>query len=62
MDAYGIIDLSASLSNDRWTARLYVRNLADERAYVSPTRVSPTVFESAVTRPRTIGVSIDFAY
>ena len=67
IERYRAIDLHAELTNLRWTARLYARNLTDERAYVS-TGLVRDVFNQDVAvvgvplQPRTIGVSIDYRF
>lgn len=60
--AYDILDLGVGLASNRWTARLFARNVLDERAYISPTRTGPTTFQSGVFRPRTVGLSFDFFF
>jgi outer membrane receptor protein involved in Fe transport len=66
--SYTVLDLNASVSNDRWTFRLYGRNLTDERAYLSPSAVTdplsgaPDHVETAILQPRTIGLSADVRF
>ncbi|WP_337245202.1 TonB-dependent receptor [Luteimonas sp. gir] len=67
IESYRAVDLHAELTNLRWTARLYARNLTDERAYVS-TGLVRDVFNRDVAvvgvplQPRTVGVSIDYRF
>jgi len=61
LKSYRAIDFNAGVFNDRWTIRLFARNLADERAYV--TAIShPPYFEAAVLEPRTVGVDLDVKF
>ena len=64
-DSYTAIDLNADVSNDRWTVRVFIKNLTDKRVY---TNLSP--LPSAATgevaqvkgvplQPRTIGIGFD---
>ncbi len=67
IDSYNALDLHAELTNMTWTVRLYARNAADERAYVSTGAVRDALNRYvAVTgvplQPRTIGMSIDYRY
>jgi outer membrane receptor protein involved in Fe transport len=68
LDAYTTLDLNASLSNDLWTLRLFVRNATDERAFTSTRLVADALLGSlnqsqlTVLQPRTIGVSFDVAF
>lgn len=61
---YGSLDLNAGLLNERWTFRVYAKNLTDKRAYLSPTAL-PDAFgaiarvDAAVLQPRTVGLAVD---
>jgi outer membrane receptor protein involved in Fe transport len=64
-DSYAILDLNADLSNDRWTVRLYIKNLTDKRVYTNLTAL-PNAATGEVTKlngvplqPRTIGIGFD---
>ncbi|MEN5060035.1 TonB-dependent receptor [Luteimonas sp. TWI1416] len=67
IESYRAVDLHAELTNLRWTARLYARNLTDERSYVS-TGLVRDVFNRDVAvvgvplQPRTVGMSIDYRF
>jgi outer membrane receptor protein involved in Fe transport len=60
---YGLVDAGAALSDDRWTLRLFAKNLFDKRAFLSPVplrRGATTVYYvSPVVEPRVIGISLD---
>jgi outer membrane receptor protein involved in Fe transport len=64
-DSYTAIDLNADVSNDRWTVRLYIRNLADKRIYTSlaalPNAATGEVVKvnGVPLQPRTIGIGFD---
>jgi outer membrane receptor protein involved in Fe transport len=67
LKSYNVLDLNASVSNDRWTVRLYARNLMDERAYTGggvSTDIlnNPLEIQAIVLQPRTIGVSVDLNF
>lgn len=61
--AYGLVDASVALSDDRWTLRLFAKNLTDKRAFLAPValrRSGATVYYvSPVNEPRVIGLSLD---
>jgi iron complex outermembrane recepter protein len=59
LDSWSLWNATAGLSDDQWTAELYVENLADERAEIS----GNAIFNRSritVARPRTVGLR--FAY
>ncbi|MFT3790180.1 MAG: TonB-dependent receptor [Rudaea sp.] len=67
-DSYTALDLNADVSNDRWTVRLFAKNVTDKRVYTNY-----IVRTNAVTggigaisgvplAPRTIGVGFDLKY
>lgn len=59
LDSWSLWGISAGVSDDQWTAELYVENLTDERAEIS----GNAIFNRArvtVARPRTAGLR--FAY
>jgi outer membrane receptor protein involved in Fe transport len=64
-DSYAVADFNADVSNDRWTVRLYIKNLTDERVYTSlaalPNAATGEVMKinGVALQPRTIGVSFD---
>jgi len=61
--AYGLLDVSLALSDDRWTLRLFSKNLTGKRAFLSPLALrrgaTPVYYVSPVNEPRTIGISLD---
>ena len=63
--AYQAADLNMDVSNGRYTIRLYVKNLSDERGYLTDTSLTSALtgqsvqVEGAIIQPRTIGVALD---
>ncbi|HEX5694324.1 MAG TPA: TonB-dependent receptor, partial [Arenimonas sp.] len=68
LDSYHALDLYGSLSNERWTLRLFVKNATDERAYSSIARLSSALtgatqqLDAVPIQPRTIGLEVDFRF
>jgi len=64
-DSYASLDFNADVSNDRWTIRFYVKNLADKRVYTSLSALSNAgtgeimQVKGVPLQPRTIGVGFD---
>ena len=62
---YGVIDLNASLANERYTLRLFAKNVGDKHAYLTYTpQVNAatgeiTQIEATVIQPRVIGIAVD---
>jgi outer membrane receptor protein involved in Fe transport len=62
---YGALDLSASLSNSRWTVRLFARNVTNEGAYVGMLPIANALtgsnvqVEGTLIQPRTVGLALD---
>lgn len=66
-DSYSALDLNASLSSERWSVRLYARNVTDERADLSrdlqTDALDQPVFVTATPlQPRTIGLALDVTF
>lgn len=65
LPAYGAVDLSAAVSNDRYTVRLFAKNIADKRAFatygVFPNPLTGGIADLAgsVIQPREVGLSLD---
>ncbi len=64
-NSYTVADLNADISNDRWTVRLYIKNLSDERVYTNLSGL-PSALTGEVSQikgvplaPRTIGIGFD---
>ena len=55
---YVAVDLHAGISNDRWSLRVFARNLTDKRAYLDPL-ANPTQDDWTVLQPRTIGLALE---
>jgi len=64
-ESYSVIDLNGDVSNDRWTVRLYIKNLADKRAYTNlsslPNAATGEIMKinAVPLQPRTIGIGFD---
>lgn len=59
LDSWSLWNVSAGITDEQWTAELYVENLGDERAEIS----GNAIFNKArvtIARPRTVGLR--FAY
>jgi len=65
LESYSTIDLNAGATNDSWSVNLFVRNLANKRAYLQENLFTdlatnqPLQVDGAVLQPRMVGVSID---
>jgi outer membrane receptor protein involved in Fe transport len=66
LGSYSLIDLRAGVSHGGLTVALFVKNLADKRAYESPAEYrytyavnAPIDIKAPVVQPRTLGISID---
>ena len=64
-DNYTLLDLNADVSNDRWTVRLYIKNVTDKRVYTNlgalPNAATGEVMKinAVPLQPRTIGIGFD---
>ena len=64
-DSYTAVDLNGDVSNDRWTIRIFIKNLTDERVYTSLTALTNagtgeiSQVKGVPLQPRTIGVGFD---
>lgn len=62
---YTALDLNASISNDSYTIRLFVKNVVNTHGYLTYTPQfnqatgAMTQIEAAVLQPRTVGISLD---
>lgn len=65
LDSSGQLNLNADVSKDRWTLRLYVRNLTDNRDYSTVAPVfngldgSLREWQAVQPQPRTVGLEFD---
>jgi len=65
MPSYYAVDLDAALSNSRWTVRLFLKNLTDQRAYLGYQILTngltgqATQLLGAPLQPRTVGIAVD---
>ena len=68
LDSYGACDLSADVFNERWTVRLFARNVTDKRAYQTMTAVDnlilgqPHHVSAAPIEPRTLGIQLGLSF
>ncbi len=60
--AYTLVDLRAGLQADRWNATVFVKNLIDKRAEVDKLFQTDSPLSVFTTRPRTIGLSVDYRF
>ena len=56
---YGALDLNASLSNTRYTVRLYAKNISDTRSYNTYATINGPQISGILIQPRTVGLSVD---
>ena len=60
---YTVVDLNVGVTSDRWTMRLFGKNLTDERALLSTrTAGAGGILYATVLQPRTIGVALDLNF
>ncbi|WP_162256442.1 TonB-dependent receptor [Sphingomonas sp. Root710] len=65
LPGYAALDLNASVTDGRYTVRLFAKNVTDKRAYSSYSVLNNqatgavTQINAAIIQPRTIGVSFD---
>jgi len=68
LKSYAAADLNADVSNDRWTIRLYVKNLTDKRVYTNASAIinaadgSISQVRAVPLTPRTIGIGFDLSF
>jgi outer membrane receptor protein involved in Fe transport len=66
LDGFDIWNASLAWSNDQWRASAFVKNIGDEAGVTSVVRdfsiASPTWIIDMVTRPRTIGLLVNYTY
>ncbi|HEX4242406.1 MAG TPA: TonB-dependent receptor [Steroidobacteraceae bacterium] len=66
--AYGDLDLHFGARTQALTLKLFVKNLADKRAYLAPSNYiyditgAPADIKAPVLQPRTAGLSIDYSF
>lgn len=67
LPSYRLVDLHAGIATDRWNVRLFAKNVTDERAYSSWTRLDDVLgnfnqIRAVVLQPRTVGLSVDVSF
>ena len=60
--SYSLVHLKAGIESDRWGASVYVRNATDELAHLSLFNNFQQENRVTASRPRTVGVSVDFRF
>ena len=62
--SYSTLDLSAGITRNAWTARLFVRNATDRYTYlfVVPPGGADSPSSNVILQPRTVGLSVDVKY
>jgi hypothetical protein len=68
LPGYSVIDVNGSVARGPFTARLFVRNLADKRAYLNgvalvdvSANANPVQILYKLVQPRTIGIGFEYA-
>lgn len=68
LPSYNAVDLFGDISNQRWTIRLFAKNITNERAYLGYAVLNDgatgqaTQLLGAVLQPRTVGIAMDVAF
>lgn len=68
MDSYGAVDLSADFFNQRWSIRIFAKNVTDERAYQAMVPITDLVLgvthfvSASPIQPRTMGIELGFTF
>lgn len=65
LPAYHVLDLSAGMSEHRYSVRLFAKNVTNRRGYLSETNLSfPSsgTADLVILQPRTVGVSIEATF
>jgi len=68
LDSYGACDLSADVFNERWSFRIFARNVTDERAYSTMGPIDNLVLggthhvAAAPIEPRKFGLEVGFTF
>jgi iron complex outermembrane recepter protein len=68
LNSYGVLDLNASISNEHWTGRLFVKNATNRMVYENEAPIlnaatdAITQLRGIPLQPRTLGVGFDFKF
>jgi iron complex outermembrane receptor protein len=65
IDGYAALDLNAAVTfDDKWTLRVYARNLTDEEGRITSNvaTTNPGFLATVPLQPRTLGVAIDLSF
>jgi iron complex outermembrane recepter protein len=65
VEGYATVDLNAAVTfADRWTVRVYARNLTNEEARITTNiaQTNPGFLATAPLQPRTLGVAVDLSF
>lgn len=56
---YGALDLNAGVQNDRYSLRLFAKNITDTYSYSNFNTLGGPQIEGVLIQPRTVGISVD---
>ena len=62
IDNYYAVDLNAQVTNERWTFRLFAKNVTDSDGIMTKAAGDPGFLIANRLQPRTIGVSVDLKF
>ncbi len=68
LNSYGVLDLNAELANERWTVRLFARNVTNKSAYIAYTPLvnagtqAITEVHGIPLEPRVVGMGLDVRF
>jgi iron complex outermembrane receptor protein len=68
LSSYGVLDLNAELANERWTVRLFARNVTNRDVYISESPLTSgatgaiTEVHGVPLEPRVVGVGLDVRF
>ncbi|WP_417435958.1 TonB-dependent receptor [Idiomarina abyssalis] len=60
-DSYNIGNASIGVMKDQWSAKLYIKNITDERAELY-TNTQDDILRTTTNRPRSIGLSVSYSF
>jgi iron complex outermembrane recepter protein len=68
LSSYGVLDLNAELSDERWTVRLFARNVTNRNVYISEIPITNagsgaiTEVHGVPLEPRVVGLGLDVSF
>ncbi|MGM0525741.1 MAG: TonB-dependent receptor [Pseudomonadota bacterium] len=60
-DSYNILNAEVGVMKDQWSAKLYIKNLTDERAELF-TNTQDDILRTTTNRPRSVGLSVSYSF